>query len=378
VEGCSEDAAQHLHVGAARHDPPEVEHELSRVVKNVGEVDVVALRRRVVDGDLKRNRLGIGHGDLREKSIVIASEDGLRLSPVTRAQGRSTAFRCAIALASPFLLLLASAASSQQRVEPPDPTRPLRGNPLIADGDLHYGRRQEGRVGAKASDREISAAIASYDTAARAPDSAEARWKLARALYFKAAYTGLDEDAQKALYEKAKRAGEEAIEIIQRRAKSGDMATDPDAAPSYYWASVAWGQWALLAGKIESVKTGVADKIRLYAVTVIAIDPAFEEGGGYRVLGRLNDQVPWIPFLTGWASRDEAVKNLRLAVQQNSENFINRLFLAEALAGGSSSEKNEAIALAQKLVADGPSPAHLVEDLNTQNNARADLEKWKG
>jgi hypothetical protein len=275
-------------------------------------------------------------------------------------------------------LFVAAAAFPQQRVEPPDPTRPFRGNPLIADGDLHYGRRQEGRVGARASDREIAAAIASYDTAARAPDSAESRWKLARALYFKASYTGLDEDAQKALYEKAKRAGDEAIEIVQRRAKSSEMSSDPDAAPSFYWASVAWGQWALLAGKIESVKTGVADKIRNYAITVIAVDPSFEEGGGYRILGRLHDQVPWIPFLTGWASRDEAVKNLRLAVQENAENFINRLFLAEALASGSSSEKSEAINLVQKLIADGPSPAHLVEDLNTQNNARADLEKWKG
>jgi hypothetical protein len=297
---------------------------------------------------------------------------------VTQPTRRPAASKSRIALLGALLISTAGTMSSQQRLEPPDPTKPFRGNPLIVDGDLHYGRRQEGRVAARANDREISMAIASYDTAARAPDSAEAHWKLARALYFKAAYTGMDEDSQKAIYEKAKRAGDDAIEIVQRRAKSSDMSSDPDAAPSFYWASVAWGQWALLAGKIESVKTGVADKIRTYAITVIAIDPAFEEGGGYRILGRLHDQVPWIPFFTGWASRDEAVKNLRLAVGENGENFINRLFLAEALASGSSSEMSEAISLVQKIIADGPSPTHLVEDLNTQNDARADLEKWKG
>jgi tetratricopeptide (TPR) repeat protein len=255
--------------------------------------------------------------------------------------------------------------------------RPLGGNPLIAEGDYHYARRQDGRVGARASQREISMSISSYDSASRAPDTAEARWKLARALYFKASYTGLDADAQKALYEKARRAGDEAIEIVQRRSSGSDLSSDADAAPSYFWSAVAWGQWALLAGKLESAKTGVADKIRTYATTVIGIDPNFEEGGGYRVLGRLHDQAPWIPFLTGWVSREEALKNLRLAVATNGENFVNRLFLAEALASGSSAEAKEAVSILERLVADGPSPTHLVEDLNIQEDARRDLAQWK-
>jgi len=255
--------------------------------------------------------------------------------------------------------------------------RPLGGNPLIAEGDYHYARRQEGRVGARASQREISMSISSYDTASQAPDTAEARWKLARALYFKASYTGLDADAQKALYEKARRAGDEAISIVQRRTSGSDISGDADAAASYFWSAVAWGQWALLAGKLESAKTGVADKIRAYATSVIGIDPTFEEGGGYRILGRLHDQAPWIPFLTGWVSREEAIKNLRLAVATNGENFVNRLFLAEALASGSSAEAKEAVAILERLVADGPSPTHLVEDLNIQEDARKDLAQWK-
>jgi len=268
-------------------------------------------------------------------------------------------------------------AGGQQRDRPPDPMRPLGGNPLIAEGDYHYARRQDGRVGARASEREISASIAAYDTASRAPDTAEARWKLARALYFKGAYTGLDVDAQKALYEKGRRAGDEAIAIVERRAKGTDFSGDSDAAPSYFWSAVDWGQWALLAGKLESAKIGVADKIRAYSTSVIGIDPTFEEGGGYRLLGRLHDQAPWIPFLTGWVSREEALKSRRLAVATNGDNFVNRLFLAEALANGSSAEAKEAIGILERLVADGPSPSHLVEDLNTQEIARKDLAQWK-
>lgn len=275
-----------------------------------------------------------------------------------------------------LIALAATAASGQQNPEPPNPLQPARRNPLISEGDSHYARRQEGRVGSRASEREIAAAVAAYDSATRAPDSAEARWKLARAIYFKAAYTGLDADAQKALYDKARRAGDEAIAIVQRRS-SGTVASDPDAAPSFFWSAVAWGQWALLAGKLEAVKTGVADKIRDYANEVILIDPSFEEGGGYRILGRLHDQAPWIPFITGWVSRDEAVRNLRLALAVNGQNFINRLFLAEALVQGSAAEKTEAVGILERLLADAPSPAHLVEDLKIQDDARADLAKWK-
>ena len=291
-----------------------------------------------------------------------------------------------------FLFVAPLSAAAQQRVKPPVPLLPSQPNPLIADADAHYMGRQEGRVGSRASNREISKAIAGYETAARAPDSAEARWKLARALYFLGAYTGLGEDSQRAVYEKARGAGEEAIAIVERRAKATEapdlrrltaqqiasaVRSDPDAAPSYFWTAVAWGEWALAAGKLRAAKAGAAEKIRDHSSVVIAIDPEFEEGGGYRILGRLHHQAPRIPFLTGWVSREEAVKNLRLAIQTNASNFVNRLFLAEALAEGTAAERAEAIAIVEKLVTDAPSPIHLVEELKIQEDARRGLRAWR-
>lgn len=278
-------------------------------------------------------------------------------------------------------LSLAEAGSAQQSLNPPESVRPSGQNPLVAEGDSHYARRQEGRVGALASSREISLAIAAYDRAAEAPDNAETRWKLARALYFKGIYTGLDQASRAAVFDKARRAGDEAVAIVERRVRNPmpfDVKRDTDAAPSYYWAAVAWGQWALASGKIEAAKTGAADRIRGYAVAVIGLDPEFEEGGGFRVLGRLHDQAPWIPFVTGWVSRDEAVKNLRLALRVDPRSMINRIFLAEALATGSAEEKAEAIRLVESVVADAPSPARIVEELKLQNDAREDLKRWSG
>jgi tetratricopeptide (TPR) repeat protein len=295
-----------------------------------------------------------------------------------------------------LLLSVASSAAAQQQV--PSLTDLSQGpqkfssNPLVAEGDRAYSRRQEGRVGAKASAGPINQAIAAYDEAARDPDFVEARWKLVRALYFKGAYTDLDQDSRKAVFQKAKRAAEEAIGILQKSLEkrgikgflefgpnvlAGHFRDRSDAAPTFFWAAVAWGEWALSVGKLEAAQTGAADTIRNYALTVIGLDPAFEEGGGYRILGRLNDQAPWIPFVTGWVSRDDAVKFLRLAVQEDKRNFANRHFLAEALYSGDAKEKTEAIALEEALVADAPSPQHLIEELKTQDDARRNLAAWK-
>jgi tetratricopeptide (TPR) repeat protein len=288
--------------------------------------------------------------------------------------------RPAIFTFTALALTLAGAGAAQQSVNPPEMVRPSTQNPLVAEGDGHYSRRQEGRIGGMASGREISLAIAAYDEAARAPDNAEARWKLARALYFRGMYTGLDRASQAAVFDKARRRGDEAVAIVERRARNPlpfDAKKDTDAAPSYFWAAVSWGQWALASGKLEAAKTGAADKIRTYALAVIGLDPEFEDGGGFRVLGRLHDQSPAIPFVTGWVSREEAVKNLRQALAIAPRSMINRVFLAEVLSKGSEEEKAEAVRLAESVVTDAPSPSRIVEELKFQNDAREDLKKWK-
>ena len=265
-------------------------------------------------------------------------------------------------------------------------------NPYVVKADAAYARRQDGRVGSLASPRKISEAIAAYQTAAEAPDNLEARWKLLRAYYFKGVFTGLDAESRLAVFSRARRVSDEAIEILARRAgraagpelillnptaRAEALAKDKDAAPTFFWSAVSWGQWALAVGVLQAATAGAAQRIRDDSETVIALDPQFEEGGGYRVLGRLNDQAPQIPFLTGWVSREEALRNLRLAVSVGKTNFVNRHFLAEALAHGTPEERAEAITLEEAILASSPSPGHLVEDLALQEQARHNLEEWK-
>ena len=301
------------------------------------------------------------------------------------------------AVAIAFALTVTSGAARAQSTGPSLPDRayfPSTGspNPLVTEGDKLYLKRQDGRFGLKASVGPINQAISYYDRAAEAPDQVEARWKLARALYFKGVFCGLDPDQRKAVFVKARRVSEDAIGILNRTLEqkgikgiieftpellAGKLSDRSDAAPTYYWAAASWGQWALSMGKVEAAKTGAADTIREYALTVIALDPNFEEGGGYRILGRLNDEAPWIPFVTGWVSREEALRALRLAVQVDPKNLANRHYLAEALWKGDASEKAEALRLEDTVLNEPPSPLHLVEDITIQDAARANLAVWK-
>ena len=263
-------------------------------------------------------------------------------------------------------------------------------DPVMVAADRDWQRRDEGHIGGRASRERISEAVAGYEKAAESSQNAEARWKLSRALFFEAKLTGLDPDAQLPLYERARKAGDESIAIVRRRAPGGTLpadappsrvaaalARDPDAAPAYFWTAVAWGEWGLLAGKIQGIKTGAATRIRDAAATVVALDPTFEEAGGYRVLGRLHQRAPRVPYVTGWVSRAEGLRNLRLAVKTAPKNFVNRHFLAEALAADGASGKLEAIRIERELIADSPAASHLVEDLAIQDEAKKNLAAWK-
>jgi hypothetical protein len=296
-----------------------------------------------------------------------------------------------------FFALGAAAAAAVAQV-PPDADAGrldsvmLSSNPLVAEGDRHYVNRASGRNGIVADPRKILAAISAYSHAAEAPDQVEARWKMARALYFRGNCTGLEPANRTPVFERARGYADQAVQILTDRVrrKGSDpeklspaqlaeaLSGEGDAKAVFYWSSVAWGEWALAAGKLVAVQRGAADRIRRDSEVLIALDPEFEEGGGYRILGRLHSEAPRLPILTPWVSRETGIEQLRKAMAVSSTNFPNRLFLAEALhQHGGPAEKQEAIQLLDALVADSPSPVYLLEGLRQQDLARTDLAEWK-
>jgi hypothetical protein len=266
--------------------------------------------------------------------------------------------------------------------------------PAPAEVDRLWALRAEGSKGGHALPGPIDLTIDSCRAALAAePDSLELRWRLMRALYFKGEHTTDDSVAKRTLFDEGRTVAEQALGILRREAgreahRDLGKATPvelvpyvkgiPAALPSFLWASVDWGKWALVFGKSAAVKQGAAAKIRDYAQAVILLDPSYDGGGGYRVLGRLHHQTPAVPFLTGWASRTEALKNLRLAVEAGPRNLVGRQFLAEAMWDYESSRRAEARAMLEKILVEPPDPDYLVENRKTQEEAAQLLKEWAG
>jgi Flp pilus assembly protein TadD len=262
----------------------------------------------------------------------------------------------------------------------------------ISEGDQHWNARAEGHQGGHAKAAQIDAAIAAYQkAAAQEPNNLEARWKLLRAIRFKGAYVASTADEKKNVYETGKNDGSAAMAIVNRALAAKGVKADapekqladaartiPGAAEVFFWDSVNWGEWALAYGKMAAVREGAADRIRREATIAMLADPKMDGGGPQRVLGRLHDQTPRIPFLTGWASSKEAVRFLRESYRLDPTNKITRVFLAEAIVANNNNNGAEAIRILREVVNSPNDPNFEVENARAQDDAKVLLRQWGG
>jgi tetratricopeptide (TPR) repeat protein len=262
----------------------------------------------------------------------------------------------------------------------------------IAEGDQHWAVRAEGHQGGHAKAVQVDAAIAAYQKAiAQNPNDIEPRWKLLRALRFKGMYVATTADDKKRIYNDGKAAGNDAMALLDKQLAARGIASPekagekqvadaaraiPGAGEIFLWDSINWGEWALVYGKMAAVKEGAADRIRREATIAVLVDPRLEGGAPARVLGRLHDQTPHIPFITGWASSKEAVRFLNESLKADPANKITRTFLAEAMVNLDSDTKPQAVQILKEVIAAPNPPDYEVEQAAATEDARALLKKW--
>jgi hypothetical protein len=212
------------------------------------------------------------------------------------------------------------------------------------------------------------------------PASVPARWRLIRALYFRGTFCGMPREQVRGLRDEAKANADEGLRLLERslgsatgEARVRALRARPEAAALYFWSAVAWGEWAMMRGPLTAVRTGAAGRIRDLAQTVIDVDPGFERGGGYRILGRLHDRAPRIIFFTGWISRAKGIALLERALAEDPANSISQIFLAEALQDHAPKRREEARRLLQACAQSVPRPEYAVEDAHFAAMARTRL-----
>lgn len=272
------------------------------------------------------------------------------------------------------VLFCALPASSWQAA-PPSPLAP------VSQGDAAWAQRAQAG--------KIDEAIAAYERALKAePESLDAAWKLLRALHFKGDYVVRTPEEKQKVFGRGRDVAEAALDRIARRAggrKRLDamapreaarvLAGVPQAKPVHLWAAVHWGLWGDSFGRLAAARQGVGDHVRRSAEILVALDESYEEGAGHRILGRLHTLAPKVPLVTGWVDRDKAVAELRRAAVLGPDNFLNHLYLAEALLEHQSERAGEARDILRRLTARRPSPERIVEDERALADARALLAR---
>lgn len=185
---------------------------------------------------------------------------------------------------------------------------------------------------------------------------------LIRSYYYKGAFTRLNNEERKVLYNNGKVLGEEMLIKY------------PESAAIITWYMTCLGKWAETYGKINAAREGVVDKLKGYCEKLIKIDPLYGNGSGYRIFGAIHYEAPYIPFFLTWPSNNEAVKLLTKAYAISKEEPSNNYYLAQALY--KDNQKEEAIQMLRQIVTTAPRQSELIEDKYYIQEAKKLLEEY--
>jgi tetratricopeptide (TPR) repeat protein len=265
----------------------------------------------------------------------------------------------------------------------------------MARGDSAWARRAEGEREGRPLPGPIREAVRSYESALTSrPESLEARWKLLRALHFAGDFASEDPAEKRRIFDRAKDVSDQGLALLADQVGSGlrleEM--DPeqigsrleatgippsDVARLYFWSAIHWGAWSRNAGLLSAVRQGVANRIHRYTLITIALEPEYDEGGAFRLLGRLHAELPRVPFVSGWIDRNESIPLLERAYAMAPDNPGNRLLLALTLLDLAPERRSEALDLLKQVEALTPRTSMRVEDLAMRMEARDRLTKGR-
>ena len=224
-----------------------------------------------------------------------------------------------------------------------------------------YDQRAEKSIGLKADPSLIGKAIDEFLIAMESPKKElDAGVFLLKCYYFKGKFVSQNDDEKKDIYSKGKVLGEKLINLY------------PESVSAHYWYLVNLGSWAEIYGIFSAAKEGVADQIKVHAMKVIELDPHYENGGGYFMMGVIHYKSPYIPFLLSWPDNKEAVAFLEKAVGTGEGTPVQKVYLAQALY--KEKEKQRALAILNEVASMKPNMDELLYDWEQIKKARGLLK----
>ena len=111
---------------------------------------------------------------------------------------------------------------------------------------------------------------------------------------------------------------------------------------------------------ISAAREGVADLMKKHSKIIISLDPEYENGGGYFMLGAVHFKSPYIPFFLSWPDNNKAITYLTKALTIGEETPNQKVYLAQALY--KDGQKNRAIDILREVANMQPSKEEIVRD----------------
>jgi len=231
-------------------------------------------------------------------------------------------------------------------------------------GVTHYNKRHEGCIEDRAKPMQIERAITYFENVlSNETNKKEAALYLLKSYYFKGKFAEEDKDLKKKILKKGKDFGLGLIEEF------------PNSVECRYWYLVNLGSWAEEYGIFAAAKEGVADQMKYHSGKIISLNPEYENGAGYFLLGAVHYKAPYIPFILSWPNNKEAIKYLRLAYDTGDDEIAQMVYLSQALHKGK--RKDEAIFLIEKAMNVEPSKDNYASDWEWIKKAKNIFHKYK-
>jgi len=219
----------------------------------------------------------------------------------------------------------------------------------LEKGITLYNQRLEGSVKSSAKPEPITNAISHFQYALKnSATETDAELYLLKSYYFRGKYVHENKEKQKADFSEGKNLGERYIKKY------------PDSAPFRYWYLVNLGSWSEVYGIITAARKGVADLMKEHSEIIISLDPEYENGGGYFMLGAVHFKSPYIPFFLSWPDNSDAIKYLTKALNIGEATSNQKVYLAQALY--KDGQKNRAIDILKEVANMQPSTEETVRD----------------
>lgn len=242
---------------------------------------------------------------------------------------------------------------------PPVHSMDSNSNPL-EEGIQWFNQRASGAQNDQAQPEPINKAITKLEQAIDDNPSETAAVYLLRSYYFKGTFVPQSQSEKEDVLAKGKRLGETMID------------TFPRSVGIHYGYTANLGRWAEVYGTLSAAQEGVAGTIRNECNRMIELDPTYEHGGPYRILGLVYHDAPYIPFFLTWPSNNEAIKYLEKSLDVAPNDPANNYQYARVL--HAKGETDRALDRLNDVLEMEPRTDYLLEDRRTIADAR-DLKK---